>query len=176
MTPEPAGSDEEVVIPQDGLSRFAYDLSTWSGRAAGVALVAICVLVTVEILMRSVIGRSTLIADEMCGYLNVAVVFFGFSYALTRGGFIRVNIVRAHLKGTLRRFADWYTVLASFVYFIVIFIYMIKYTIYSYKYNIISTNISATPQYIPESIIIVGSIPMIIILISYIINRCRRIP
>lgn len=159
-----------------GFSRFAYKISTVSGWVAGFALACICLLVTVEILLRSIAGRSTLIAEEMSGYLNVAVVFFGLSYALTRGAFIRVNIVYGMLTGWAKRFADWYIVLASLAYFVVVLFYMVKYTIYSYNFHIISTNISSTPQYIPQSLIIIGSIGLLLVLVGYVIDRCRNIP
>lgn len=162
--------------PAGTLSRFAYRLSDWSGWIAGLALICIFLLVMAEILIRAIAGRSTIIAEEYAGYLNVAVVFFGFSYALTRGSFIRVSLIYDLLKGKARRVAQWYIVLASLIYILAILFYMTKYTLYSYRFHTVSTNISATPQYIPQIIVLIGTFIVLLVLVAYVIDRCRNIP
>ena len=71
-------------------------LGRWTGAAcdaAGWMLVAMVVLVCAEIAARTLLGSSTLIADEYSGYLFVWITLIGFAHALQLGTFLRVEQV-----------------------------------------------------------------------------------
>jgi TRAP-type C4-dicarboxylate transport system permease small subunit len=174
QAPEP--EQREPPLPAQGFAAFADGVAAWSGRLAAAALVLICILVVTEITMRNLFNRSTMIADEMCSYLNVALVFFGLSYTLQQGGFIRVDTVHSLLRGTARRIADWYTVLVSLVFCSVLFYYVTTYALYSFKNDIRSAEVSATPQFIPQLFVVLGVAALIIYLLKLVAQRCRNVP
>lgn len=155
---------------------FAERCATWGARLAGVALVAICVLVMSEIVARNVFGTSTMIADEMCGYLNVAVVFLGLAYTMQQGGFIRVELLYNRFNRRLRRVADALSVLLSFAYVCIVAFYMIKYVIYSYHNDIRSAELTQTPLFVPQIVLAVGAILLAIYLSKYIVNKFKDVP
>lgn len=62
---------------------------------ACVMLAILSVLVTVEVISRSVFGSSTLITDEYSCYLCVGLSFLGAAYAFSSGNFINVDILYA---------------------------------------------------------------------------------
>ncbi|MER2534073.1 MAG: TRAP transporter small permease [Rhizobiaceae bacterium] len=155
---------------------FADRCATWGARLAGVALVAICVLVMTEIIARNVFGTSTMIADEMCGYLNVAVVFLGLAYTMQQGGFIRVELLYHNFAGRMKRFADALSVLLSFSYICIVLYYMAKYMLFSYQNNIRSAELTQTPLFIPQAVLVLGACLLAIYLLKYILSRFRDVP
>jgi len=155
---------------------FAARSAVFGGRLAAFALVVICVLVLAEIVSRNLFNRSTMIADEMCGYLNVAVVFLGLAYTMHEGGFIRVELVYRMFSSAMKTIANWYNVLASGAYAVIVLYYMVKYTLYSYQNSITSAEITATPQFIPQMFVILGGLLLVIYLFRFIVTRCRDVP
>ena len=80
------------------MTPFALALSATMRRVcaaamavAGLAAVVMMLLVTVEVLGRSFLNVSTLIADEMGSYLLVSLTFLGLAPTLRDGGFIRIR-------------------------------------------------------------------------------------
>jgi TRAP-type C4-dicarboxylate transport system permease small subunit len=143
---------------------------------AGIALLLIFAREMVEIILRNLFGRSTMFADEMCGYLNVGVVFLGLAYTLARGGFIRVEMVYRHLKGAAKRAADWYAVIVSLAFASTLLYQMVKYTIYSFVNDVRSPEVTATPQYIPQLLVVIGVSVLVVQLLVFAARRCRGLP
>jgi len=148
---------------------------------AGAALAALCIalimtLVCVEVLGRTFFGVSTMIADEMSGYLNVAVVFLGLAYTLKENGFIRVEFVYQRFRGAVRSVARWIIVLTSLLYVLVIAVYMVRHVRYSYTRHILSTNVGEIPLWIPQSLIVAGVVILGLQILTYALNRVRNLP
>jgi len=155
---------------------FADRCATWGARLAGVALVAICVLVMSEIIARNVFGTSTMIADEMCGYLNVAVVFLGLAYTMQQAGFIRVELLYKTFSGRTKRIADALSVLLSFAYICIVFYYMARYVLFSFKNNVTSAELTQTPLFIPQIVLVLGTLLLALYLLKYIVNKFNDVP
>lgn len=151
-------------------------IALWSGRLAAISLVLIFLLVNTEIFARNVLGRSTLISDEMSGYLYVAVVLLGLPYTMQQRSFIRVEALHSHLHGSAKRAADWFCVLMSLLYLCVLFYCVTKYMIYSYVHHIGSEEITETPLFIPQSFVVLGVGFLIIYFLKFLVERCRDVP
>jgi TRAP-type C4-dicarboxylate transport system permease small subunit len=151
-------------------------IGTFFAALAGIALLLIFALEMYEIVLRNVFGKSTMFADEVCGYLNVAVVFLGLAYTLARGGFIRVEAVYRHFKGRMKIVADWYAVVVSVIFTAAVLYQMIKYTLYSFVNDVRSPEVTATPQYIPQLLVVIGMAVLLIQLLTYVRRRCRDLP
>lgn len=160
----------------DRYAAFARMLALIGARLAGIALVLIVVLVLAEIASRNLLNRSTMIADEMCGYLNVALVFLGLAYTMHEGGFIRVELVYKTFRGGMKAVADWFNVIVSTVFTLVMLYYLARYTLYSYQNNIRSPEITATPQYLPQLFAVAGTLLLAIYLVKFIVDKCRNVP
>ena len=151
-------------------------ISDLGGRLAAAALVLIMLLVFGEVVLRNLFGRSTMVADEMSGYLNVAVVFLGLAYALKERSFIRVEIVYQTLRGHWQTFARWFILLASMAYALVVLVYMWRYVRYSWSAGIVSTDVSQTPLYLPQALIVIGAALLAAQLLAYVLTRARDLP
>jgi TRAP-type C4-dicarboxylate transport system permease small subunit len=166
---QPVAADEGIVW------RTIRAIVTAGGVLAGISIVLILGLVCLEVVLRQ-FKKSTMIADEFAGYLNVAVVFLGLAYTLREGGFIRVELLYDRLKGGIGRAVRWFIVLASTVYVGVALYYMILHTAYSYQQDTRAVSVSETPEYLPQSIVVIGLALLLLQLVAYIIDRVRRIP
>ena len=64
------------------LAAAAAGLRGAAMAVSGAAVVGMMALVTFEVLLRTFANRSTLVADEMAGYLLVAMTFLGLAPSL----------------------------------------------------------------------------------------------
>ena len=151
-------------------------VSLWAGYAAALCIVAMTALIGVEVIGRTLFRASTMVADEMSGYLNTAVVFLGLSYSLREGGFIRIELLYNRLAGPAKRVARWGIGLVSLAYMVIVVIYMARHVAYSYEQGIRSTDMAETPLFLPQSVVLAGSIILALQLLAYLINRLRDMP
>jgi len=68
----------------------------------GLATLFIAGAVTCDVLLRYFLNQPLLGVDEIAGFLQVLVVFWGCAHAFREGGHIRVDLVTSHLPGPLR--------------------------------------------------------------------------
>lgn len=68
----------------------------------GLATLVIAGATTTDVLLRYFLNRPLLGVDEIAGFLQVLVVFWGCAYTFQKGGHIRVDLVTSHLPGPVR--------------------------------------------------------------------------
>jgi TRAP-type C4-dicarboxylate transport system permease small subunit len=86
-----------------GLSRGLEVLSEAGGWLAGAVVLALTAMIVAAVLARRVLGAPILAADEISGYLLLAIVFLGLAYTMKTGGHIRTDLLLAHVPGRVRR-------------------------------------------------------------------------
>ena len=79
------------------------------GRAAGVAsllaglaTLAIVLLISFDVLMRYFFDRPQLFVDELASFLEVLIIFGGLAYTFRAGGHVRVDLLTNHLPPPAR--------------------------------------------------------------------------
>ena len=88
--------------------------SKWLAVIAGVAILVITVLISVDVLMRYFLDKPQLFVDELASFLQVFVIFGGLAYTFLVGGHVRgvssgrarpvrPGRARANVKMTRRR-------------------------------------------------------------------------
>ncbi|MBI3993040.1 MAG: TRAP transporter small permease [Candidatus Lambdaproteobacteria bacterium] len=158
------------------ITRAVARISDYGGYVAALAVFLILVLVCTEVFLRTFLRSSTLIADEMSGYLNAVVLFLGLAYTLKEGGFIRVELVYVRLRGSLGLAVKWLITLSSLAYVGIVIVYMWKHIAYSYAFNVTSTDVTETPLYIPQFLMWMGAVILGLQLLVYVLNRMRNLP
>src|SRR5690625_679924 len=118
---------------------------------SGISVLLMTAIVFVEIISRSIFNYSTLIADEMAVYLNVAIVFFGLGYTFKTEGFIKINLLYSRLSDRVKHIMDTISVAFALVYSIVLFYFATIMVQRMYTYGTRSLFISKTHLYIPKS-------------------------
>lgn len=173
MPSENKPSDDEKG---GGFARFADTLSFASGVAAGGAVLLILGLVSAEIVLRNLFGTSLMVGDELCGYLNAAVIFLGLGYTLREGGFIRVEMLYDSMSRAWRMASRWCFVLVSAVFVFAMLYYTSTHLIYLYTAGVRSDGLTQMLLFLPQIPVVVGSAILLVQLLSYIFGRMHKVP
>jgi len=132
---------------------------------SGAAVVGMMALVTFEVLLRTFANRSTLVADEMAGYLLVAMTFLGLAPSLRGGAFIRIDTYRDRLRGGARRALDVALVAVALAYAITVDWYLWDLLAGTWRLGTTSIQVSRTPLWIPQAVMAVGGLLLILELV-----------
>ena len=136
-------------IDSDAPSR----VERWTGLGcdiAGLMLVAMVILITVEIVARGVFGTSTLLADEYSGYLFVWATLIGFAHALQTGAFLRVEGLIDRLPAHLRAWTDVLSAIVGLVVTAVCTYATATLVLASFRFGTLSIQPSATPLWMAQ--------------------------
>ena len=157
------------------IGRAIHRLVQAGGVLAGLSTVLILVLVCVEVVARQ-FNHSTMVADELAGYLNVGIIFFGLAYTVREGGFIRIELVYARFRNGWLRAARWFIVVTSLLFSLTLTFFMALHVQYAFQKDTRAISVLNTPEYIPMTITVVGCVLLVIQLVSFLLDRVRRIP
>lgn len=98
------GDDRPVPYPGDSGRRGWLDRATrFSGMAVGVAAFMIAVLVTAEVVARTLLGATTAWVNDVSVYLMGFITFVGAAYALAEGAHVSVDVVLTRVGGRTKR-------------------------------------------------------------------------
>ena len=149
----------------DGL----YGAAAW---LAGLAMIGILLMVLLTILSR-LIGFSAPGTDAYAGYAMAGAGFMALASTFKKGEHIRVTLLLGALKGTALKVMEVTalliaTVLAGFLAF-----YSTRLTWQSWEIEDISVGIDATPMWIPQVFMALGSIIFFIALLDELVLELR---
>ena len=170
-----------VVQPSpEAPSRGALD--RWVGRVAwacgvlaAIVVVAILVIVCVETVLRQ-FQASLMVTDEIAGYLNAAAIFLGLAWTLREGGFIRVELLYDRAVGRLKQALRWLIVLTATAFTAITLWVCILQVIYAFDRDTRAVSIIDTPEWIPQSVMVLGVAVLLLQLVAWIVDRVRHIP
>ncbi|MBA7652505.1 Ectoine TRAP transporter small permease protein TeaB [subsurface metagenome] len=139
--------------------------------SGGIFLAVMTLLITVDVLGRYFLGRSTLISTEVSGYLLVAVTFIGLTWTQKRGRHIRIFLLTRRLSEKKRKYLS----LAVFMVSVVFVIWLTWCTtipvVKCYTMGIVSLSPLSTPMWIPYMLVPLGLGIFAIQLLSQIIRQ-----
>ena len=107
--------------------------------------VLILVLVCVEVVARQ-FNHSTMVADELAGYLNVGIIFFGLAYTVREGGFIRIELVYDRFRNGWLRAARWFIVVTSLLFSLTLTFFMALHVQYAFQKDTRAISVLNTPE------------------------------
>jgi TRAP-type C4-dicarboxylate transport system permease small subunit len=171
----PASRPSPATAEPRGFGRLVSRIVGAGAVLSGVSVLLILGLVCVEVIMRQGFNRSTMIADEIGGYLNVAVVFLGMAYTLREGGFIRVEILYDRLTGAFRRAADLFSIVVSLAFTLALGWYLASHVAYAWQHGTRANSVLQTPEWLPQSVTVLGCIVLALQLASF-LGRRQRLP
>jgi len=133
-------------------------------------VIAMTVLIMVEILSRGLFNASTLICDEYTGYFVAGMTFCGGAYAMSKGAFLRVDILYLLFKGRFKKMIDLFNTIIGLVY--VSFLIKFCWSVFSYslKHRVVSIYTSRTPLAIPQSVMVIGCVLLLVQLLIEFVN------
>ncbi|RMG50359.1 MAG: TRAP transporter small permease [Gammaproteobacteria bacterium] len=133
-------------------------------------------LITVEIVLRTLLKTSTLVADEYSGYLMVAVVFFGMAWTLRTDGHIRIGLLTSRLPEGWQKALDLLAhlfVLAFCLYFLMHTGLMVEDT---RALDMRADSIAETPLWIPQLSMLAGLVLLTLQVCAEILRRLLSSP
>ena len=164
VTARAAGRTADLIDRLDMISAYlaAAGLATMSG------------IVFSEVVLRSLFTRSTLIADEIASYMLAMVSFFALGYTLRTGGHIRVTLIFHRFPAKARKWVDVVFVLIGLASLSFFTMWLLDLVIQSYVTKIDSQSQIETPLWIPQSVLVYGTIVLSLALVSRLIRLLRN--
>jgi TRAP-type C4-dicarboxylate transport system permease small subunit len=168
-------SASEAASPRGALDRWVGRLAQACGVLAALATVAILVIVCTETVLRQ-FKASLQVADEIAGYLNAAAIFLGLAWTLREGGFIRVELLYDRAVGHFKQALRWLIVLTATAFTAITLWVCTRQVIYAFDSDTRAVSIIETPEWIPQSVMVLGLAVLLLQLLAWIVDRVRRIP
>ena len=133
----------------------------------GCAALAACFMVGLLVaVLLSVIGRQLHFnipgIDAYAGYLMAGAGFLALAHTLKRGEHIRVTLLITHLRGTRRRALELWALGASVLLAALAAFYSVRLAWQSYAFHDISTGNDATPLWLPQLSMALGTVVLLL--------------
>jgi TRAP-type C4-dicarboxylate transport system permease small subunit len=141
----------------------------WSAYLAAASMVVILLLTLLQIVSRY-LGISIRGLSDYAGYFMASAAFLAFAHTLNRGAHVRIELFLG-MFGNFRAVAETVSLGFSsligcwFAYYAANMVY------WTYAYGDISTGLDATPLWIPQAAMAVGSILFAIALVDNFLQR-----
>jgi TRAP-type C4-dicarboxylate transport system permease small subunit len=165
---EPAQADSWLVRAIERLS----GIGSWIAAACVLMIMG---LISVEVVMRY-FGKSTMVSDEISGYLYAAIVFFGLAETLRCKAFIRLESVYDRMRGRVALAARWLCVLITMGYVSVLLGDAIRDVHYLYTTDVRSDSLLRTPLFLAHAVMVIGWSMLLLQLLTYVLRRMRDVP
>jgi TRAP-type C4-dicarboxylate transport system permease small subunit len=151
-------------------SRKALDL-LYDGAAA---LAALFMLLLLAAVLSSILGREFHFmipgTDAYAGYFMAASAFLALAHTLRRGEHIRVSLVLSLLPQPWRKRMEIWAGMVSVVLGALLAIFSVRLVMQSLSYNDISTSNDATPLWIPQLSMAIGTVIFFIALLHDLVD------
>ena len=151
-------------------SRKALD---WLYDGAAV-LAALFMLLLLAAVLSSILGREFHFmipgTDAYAGYFMAASAFLALAHTLRRGEHIRVNLILSLLPVAWRKRMEIWAGLMSVVLGALLAIFSVRLVMQSLSYNDISTSNDATPLWIPQLSMAIGTVIFFIALLDDLVD------
>ena len=141
---------------------FLYDASAW---LAALAMIGVLLMVLLSIVSRQV-GFHVPGTDAYAGYCMAAAGFLALAHTLKRNEHIRVTLLLGRLHGKARHGLEMWALSAGVLLAGLFAFYSVRLAWVSRTINDISTSNDATPLWIPQLAMAVGTVVLLIALID----------
>jgi TRAP-type C4-dicarboxylate transport system permease small subunit len=142
----------------DGL----YDCAAW---LAALAMIGVLVMVLLSILGRQ-LNFMVSGTDAYAGYCMAAAGFLALAHTLKRNEHIRVTLVLGRLQGRARHGLEMWALSAGVLLGALFAVYSVRLAWISHAIHDISTGNDATPLWIPQLAMAVGTVVLLVALVD----------
>ncbi|HYN61375.1 MAG TPA: TRAP transporter small permease subunit [Rubrivivax sp.] len=141
------------------------------------ALAAVFMVLLLVMVLLSILGRQLHFhlpgTDAYAGYMMAAAGFLALAHTLKRGEHIRVTLVLSALRGKARRGLEIWALAAASALAALSAFYSCRLSWQSYQFHDISTGNDATPLWIPQLGMAVGTVILLIAFIDELVLELR---
>ena len=155
-----------------GLRRALDALYDGCAALAGVAMVLLLIAVLLSISGRQ-LGFNIPGIDAYAGYMMAAAGFLALAHTLKRGEHIRVTLVLQSLKGRARHGLEVWALFAATALAALFAFYSCRLSWQSYTFHDVSTSNDATPLWLPQLAMALGSIVLLVAFVDELVLELR---
>jgi TRAP-type C4-dicarboxylate transport system permease small subunit len=141
---------------------FLYDASAW---LAALAMIVVLLMVLLSIVSRQA-GFHVPGTDAYAGYAMAAAGFLALAHTLKRNEHIRVTLLLGRLQGRARRGLELWALTAGVLLAGLFAFYAARLAWNSHAFNDISTSNDATPLWIPQLTMALGTLVLLVALLD----------
>jgi TRAP-type C4-dicarboxylate transport system permease small subunit len=141
---------------------FLYDATAW---LAALAMIGVLAMVLVAIVSRQ-LGYNVPGTDAYAGYSMAAAGFLALAHTLKRNEHIRVTLILGRLQGRARHALEMWALSAGVLLGGLFAFYSVRLAWVSHAFNDVSTGNDATPLWIPQIAMAVGTVVLLIALVD----------
>jgi TRAP-type C4-dicarboxylate transport system permease small subunit len=141
------------------------------------ALAALCMVGLLAMVMLSILGRQLHFnvpgIDAYAGYMMAGAGFLALAHTLKRGEHIRVTLLIGRLTGRAQRGMELWALFAASLLALLSAFYSARLAWQSYAFHDISTSSDATPLWIPQLTMALGTAVLAIAFIDELVLEAR---
>jgi TRAP-type C4-dicarboxylate transport system permease small subunit len=159
---------------RSGFGRALDALYDATAALAALAMVLLLVMVVLSVVSRQ-IGFNVAGIDAYAGYMMAAAGFLALAHTLKRGEHIRVTLLLSALHGKRRRALELWALSAATLLALLLAGYSCKLAWQSYTFHDISTGNDATPLWLPQLTMALGTVVLAIAFIDELVLELRGV-
>ncbi len=133
-------------------------VSVASGHVLGWLVFLMMCMVLVEVVTRYVMQSPLAIADEMGGYMLVAITFLGLAYTWRDRAHVRVEFVVNHLSPRAQCWLRVLTVTVAAVFAVLLIVASWRFVSFTIQFGVRSGSWLRIPMKWPQMVLVVGSV------------------
>lgn len=138
----------------------------------GMAALAITGLVSLDVLMRYFVNAPLLFVDEIAGFLQLVIVFWGLAHTFRSGGHVRVDLVTSLLPPPARAWLRALTLAGGIAVLVVVIVVTWESTATAYRYGRVSS-VMLYPLWVPMLLIPSGLALMALAMLVTLVRQVR---
>ena len=148
---------------------FLYDAAAW---LAALSMIGVLVMV-----LTSILGRLLHFhlpgTDAYAGYSMAAAGFLALAHTLKKGEHIRVTLLIGRLQGGPRRAMEMWALTVAVLLAGLFAFYACRLVLVSHEFNDVSTSNDATPLWIPQLSMAVGTVLLFVAFVAEWVQELR---
>ena len=145
-------------------------LANFVGYLSGWLVPLMMMLVVVDVVMRYVMHRPLMVADEFSAYMLVGLSFLGFAYTWRQGGHVRVEVVVNYLPPRLYAWVRLIGLILTFIFMVEMDRAAFKMIAYALQMKMRSSTWLMFPLFWPQLTIFVGFVLLTLMLVVDIVQ------
>lgn len=146
-----------------------YDSAAWLAALAMIGLLGMVLLSIVSRQLHFHVPGT----DAYAGYLMAAAGFLALAHTLKRGEHIRVTLLLAALRGGARRALEVWALAAATLLAALFAFYSVRLAWQSHQFHDISTGNDATPLWIPQLGMALGTLILLVAFVDELVLELR---
>lgn len=141
---------------------------------ASLSVVVLTLLITLEVLLRTFVGVSTLIADEVGGYLMVVVIFMGLPYTFHSNRMIQLDFVSKKFSKRAREKLRLGFLGLGLSYSVILSYEFMTLALKSKAWGVESVLTLRMPLFIPQMVMAIGTIFLAVYFLGELAGEIQR--